>query len=355
MTLIRLTVFFSYSVYERQYYQAACRIILSRSDPILSIMGVTTYTPRVRSYKTQMSVATSPDVCRLASEILSGRVTPEEIRGAVHLSQEPETEIVQIQVVYDKPDLSVRIANAVARAFEEYDEAMMKKETTRAIEFLKEEIKALSGGTDEAGNKVRGRIGDLQDALSEISKKEGIIDVGEQRKLDLKRLSEKEGSEAETQAKLRDVQYEVEQLKGRLTEFLQSLERVIADKAGHLPRERLIEQILGSKEPPSRELFDNLRERLLGTGAGDSHRKLMDIEEQIRSRGSPEELLAHHRNPSDVAAQTVIRGSGKCAGGLKQDDTDRALRRRFPTSTGCAWGTERDTPRRSAAKARTSS
>ncbi len=326
--LLSLSLFGFYYTYEIQTYQAAGKILLRRSDPVLSIMGGITYSPKVLSYRTQMSVASSQPVCERAAKLLANRATPGEIKGALSLEKEGDTEIVVIRSTYPDPDLAVGIVNAVIDAFAAYDDEEVKKGANAAISFLTQQMEEIN----------KRELPEIESRLKEFRQTRRIYDLSEQIKLDLKRLAEAEALDAEIELQIGDIDTEIDLTRRQIREFIASCEKVVSEKESHVPRQDLLKGLVGpgeiGEEERRTDLLATLKERVLGQGEdAPAGKRVARVEQELAlARLDRRSMLANftETHPEVLAKDRHIAGLEEMlAAALAEDTVERALRRRF--------------------------
>lgn len=326
--LVSLAVFGFYYTYEIQTYQAAGKILLRRSDPVLSIMGGITYSPKVLSYRTQMSVARSQAVCERAAKLLANRATTGEIQDALALEKEAETEIVAIQATYPDPDLAVGIVNAVIDAFTAYDDEEVKKGANAAIAFLAQQIEEIN----------KSELPRIEEDLKRFRQTRKIYDLSEQIKLDLKRLAEAEAMDAEIELQIGDLGTEILQTREQIQQFIAACEKMISEKETYVPRQELLKGLVAPGDIKDKErdadLLATLKERVLGQGAeSPGGRRVGRVEEELAlARLDRRSMLANftETHPEVLAKDRHIAGLEEMlTAALAEDTVERALRRRF--------------------------
>lgn len=322
--LVSLAVFGFYFTYEIQTYQAAGKVLLRRSDPVLSIMGGLTYSPKVLSYRTQMSVARSQPVAERASIILSGRVTPGEIQKALAVEKEGDTEIVSIQAVYSDPELAVGIVNAVIDAFAAYDDEEVKRGANSAIDFLNKQVVQIN----------KEELPEIESRLKQFRATRRIYDLSEQIKLDLKRLAEAEALDAEIELQVGDLDTEIELTRRQIQEFISAIEKVLSEKETYVPRQERLKEIMGGREMPSSDLLQTLKERVMGQeNSAPAAQRVLRVEQELAlARLDRRSLLANftETHPEILAKDRHIAGLEEMlTAALSEDTIERSLRRRF--------------------------
>ncbi len=121
-----------------------------------------------RAAATNEQLLTLGVIAERTANRLGGRISAPAIAEAVEVVSTPEADIVGVQVTTNDPELSARVANEYARAFEGFRQDSARRQFQQAIAQANQALAALTPteSAGERGEALRERVEQLENALA---------------------------------------------------------------------------------------------------------------------------------------------------------------------------------------------
>ena len=174
-------------------YSATSTVLLKPNDPAERVTEAPGgYFDPDRYNSAQVGVMTSPEVAQIAAAQLGGGTTAEDVRSALDVQTGNSSDLVTVTAAADDPRRAADIANALSRAYIEYNRTTEVAALQAAAAGIQTQLDELedrlatlrAGGADETDSSVQAlneqystSYGKQQDLLIDASLKKGEAQV----------------------------------------------------------------------------------------------------------------------------------------------------------------------------------
>ncbi|HZS94010.1 MAG TPA: polysaccharide biosynthesis tyrosine autokinase [Chloroflexota bacterium] len=273
--VVVFTFVFSQMLQPEPVYEATARVKFDRSSTVAQQLLESLSFSTANDLSTQTEFIRSfPVMERVAQELglVPAELSPEARRSAEYLNRiyelgqrirttrEPDTNIIRITAVADRPETAEKMANAVANAYRLENITARNRMVTESRRFVEEQLAALERKLSEA-----------EEALREFKEREGQVFLADEAKAAL-----------ETFTKLEEEYNAVLRRKDETAKQIQALSRGDADSAGSQTGRIFTEEPNALLGILNNKLMDLLQERsTLLINYTTQHPKVQELQRKI--------------------------------------------------------------------------